>query len=72
MKIVEARSASNENGLWKAVLVESVANDVAAYLAHDLDTMPTDTFAALHGHKMTEREALAFGFTVPEGKHYRR
>jgi hypothetical protein len=28
--------------------------------------------AAAHGNKWTEREAQLVGFSIPEGKHYRR
>ena len=72
MKIVETITRVNSNGNWRGVLVESVADDVAAYLVHSMDDMPTELDATVCGHKMTEREAIAFGFTVPEGKHYRR
>ena len=73
MKIHETRrDMRHPNGspqTFTAVLVESVADDVAAYY------LPGDhasEHVAAHGHKLTERVALAAGFTIPAGKHYRR
>jgi hypothetical protein len=54
-----------------AVLVESVADDVAAYYIDAFEAPDPATIAA-RGWKMTERGARLFGFTIPEGKHYRR
>ena len=73
MKIHQTRrdlhNPEHPQQMLTAVLVESVADDVAAYW------MPGDQAAddvAARGYKMTEREALAAGFTIPAGKHYRR
>ena len=63
------RTPHHDSTPTTAVLVESVANDVAAYWLPG-DEAPEHV--AAHGFKMTEREARLAGFTIPAGKHYRR
>ena len=62
------------SGLYKkAVLITGAVNDVAAYckIGIDADSIPPEAIAR-KGNKMFEDDALAFGFNIPEGHHYRR
>ena len=51
------------------VMVESVADDVAAY---EFRGRVSGHYAAEHGVKLTEREAARLELTIPAGKYYRR
>ena len=67
--IHETRHVARFGQLFTLVMVESVANDVAVYEAPG---HVSGEEAAAHGHKWTERNAVLAGFTIPDGKHYRR
>lgn len=51
------------------VMVESIADDVAAY---EFRGRVSGHHAAHNGHKLTERQAIRLGLTIPPGKYYRR
>lgn len=60
---------SEPTGYVQAVMVKGAVNDVACYYSDDLsDTVES---IARSGYKLMEKDALAFGFTIPEGLHYR-
>jgi len=61
----------SNNSLYRhtLVMVESVNDDVAVYW-HEGHV--SAECAAAHGVKQTERMARRDGFSIPEGKHYRR
>jgi len=67
--IHETRHVSRFGQRFTLVMVESIANDVAVYEARG---HVTGEEAAAHGQKWTERDAALAGFTIPDGKHYRR
>lgn len=69
MRIHETRYLNHNDHPVTCVMVESVADDVAAYMTQG---RTSGDFAAKNGTKLTEREALRLGLTIPPGKYYRR
>lgn len=69
MTIHETRYLNVEGQPSTVVMVESVADDVAAYVFRG---RVSGHHAARNGAKLTEREALRLGLSVPAGKYYRR
>ena len=70
MKVVQALVSEIYGATHSVAMFESVADDVAAYAAPGL--AESADYVLAHGFKLTEREALRVGFTIPRGKHYRR
>jgi|OM-RGC.v1.034553003 hypothetical protein len=73
MKIIETRQKAYEHRGRSfpatEVMTEGVVDDVAVYQTVGF---VSGEEAAERGVKLTEREAGIAGWTVPEGKHYRR
>ena len=69
MTIHETRYLNVDERPATVVMVESVADDVAAYAFFG---RVSGHHAATHGHKLTERKALQLGLTIPTGKYYHR
>lgn len=69
MKIIETRQKNYTVSQITEVMVEGQVDDVAVYQAHG---HVSGDEAFRDGVKMTERDATARGWTIPEGKHYRR
>ena len=69
MQIHETRYMNIADRPATVVLVESVADDVAAYA---FSGRVSGHHAAHHGYKLTEREARRLGLAIPAGKYYRR
>lgn len=66
--ILEFRQTSKDGRKMSSVMTEGQINDVAVY---EHEGHVDAEFVARHGFKMSESSAIASGWIIPEGKHYR-
>lgn len=71
MNIIETLIRIKDGVTTTAVMTQGAIEDVAVYRVED-DAPLRPEFVARFGFKLSEREAISIGFTIPEGTHYRR